>query len=107
MRKEKGGWLYLWVGFDNGQAARAVRLLGVRPEEVVVPGGGALRLDGLGRICHELLRRRRGRALCLGRLGDGRGGGGSHGRRRVVQTIAAARPVKIGIEKWQVGDRPV
>lgn len=36
----------LWVRLDDGDAARAVRLLGVCPEEVGGVGGGGI--DGLG-----------------------------------------------------------
>lgn len=59
---------YLWVRLDDGHAARAVRLLGVRPEEVLMVVGG-LRLLLLRRNSEAAFGGLAGRRRC----GRGRG----------------------------------
>lgn len=69
-RKEKvgRGVPYLWVSLDDGNSARAMRLLGIGPEEVI----GSL--EGFLLLLHLRILLRTS-ASALRRLGDGRGGG--------------------------------
>lgn len=62
------------MGLDDGEATRAMRLLGVRPEEVIVPGSR------------------------LGRLGDGGGGRRGHG------AVLSARRAQAVVGIWGAGD---
>lgn len=83
-KNSSAGCPYLWVSLDDGNSARAMRLLGIGPEEVI----GSL--EGLLLLLHLRILLRTS-ASALRRLGDGRGGG-----RHIVSVILGRVVERVG-----------